>query len=198
MTVKSLTRSSLENNVFYRSMLAGNPGEEESDVWLGEVVLGSNQTSVTFDVSPYAGQYKHLQLRIVARTLRAGTDDGLQLTFNGTSSSNAVHFLVGNGSSVYAQGAGNEIMQVAAYSMTAANSPANVFGAAVLDILDAFSTNKFKTVRSLSGKTSDTSVVSLQSTSWNNAAALTSIKIDSRNGNNGFAQYSRFSLYGVK
>lgn len=163
--------------------------------------LGSNTTSITFSNlnSTYGSTYQHLQFRIVARTLRAATDDALQITFNSSGNTGAGHTLWGNGSSVSTQAfPTNEPQQVAAYSLPAANSVANTFGAVVIDIFDPFETTKNKTVRALAGKVGDTSVVSLGSIAWYNTAAITTIKFDSRNGNFGFAANSRFSLYGWK
>jgi hypothetical protein len=163
-------------------------------------ILGSNQTSITFSNlnSTYGTTYQHLQFRIVTRTLRSGTDDALQITFNSSGNTGASHQLWGNGSSVSSQAPTNEVQQIASYSLTAANSAANSFGAVVVDILDPFETTKNKTMRALAGKVGDTSVVSLSSLAWYSTAAITTIKFDSRNGNFGFAANSRFSLYGWK
>jgi len=163
-------------------------------------VLGSNQTSITFSNlnSTYGSTYQHLQFRIVTRTLRSGTDDALQITFNSSGNTGASHQVWGNGSSVSSQAITGEVQQVALYSLPGANSVANTFGAVVLDILDPFETTKNKTVRALAGKVCDTSVVSLSSMAWYSTAAVTTIKFDSRNGNNGFVTNSRFSLYGIK
>lgn len=163
-------------------------------------VLGSNQTSVTFSnlASTYASTYKHLQFRIVTRTLRTGTDDALQVTFNSSGNTGASHQMWGNGSTVSSQAPTNEVQQIASYSLPAANSAANNFGAVIVDVLDPFDTNKNTTMRALAGKTGDTPVVSLSSLAWYNTAAVTTIKFDTRNGNFGFAANSRFSLYGIK
>jgi hypothetical protein len=180
---------------------AGAGGAAGSFDLLESQVLGSNQTSITFSNlnSTYGTTYQHLQFRIVTRTLRSATDDGLQITFNASGNQAATHQVWGNGSSVSTQAfPSNEPQQVAAYSLPSANSVADTFGSVILDILDPFETTKNTNVRSFAGKVGNTSVVSLSGLTWYNTAAVTTIKFDSRNGNNGFAANSRFSLYGIK
>jgi hypothetical protein len=75
-----------------------------------------------------------------------------------------------------------------------------VFGASIVDILDAFETTKNKTVRGLGGFMGSTSdyyhKVMLSSSARYNTASTTSILIYSPGTS--FAANSRFSLYGIK
>jgi hypothetical protein len=71
-----------------------------------------------------------------------------------------------------------------------------------LDILDYANTNKFKTIRGLSGWNNNDTVdgngsVRFISGLWRNTAAITSLKIVPEAAVN-FKQYSSFALYGVK
>jgi hypothetical protein len=80
-----------------------------------------------------------------------------------------------------------------------ASSTASIFGVAVCDILDYTNTNKYKTVRSLSGHDQNGSgYVTLMSGSWRNTAAITSITILRDSGGANLTQYSQFALYGIK
>lgn len=156
-------------------------------------VLGSSTASVTFSSLGTYSNYKHLQIRVAARTDRSGAaDDNVIMRFNGDSGSNySCHNLRGNGSSVISGALTNETKIVA----RAIGGNDGNFGAVVIDILDAFETTKYKTSRSLGGYA--TNIVELGSGSWRNTAALTSILLDQDVGSN-FLTGSRFSLYGIK
>jgi hypothetical protein len=160
-------------------------------------VLGSATASVTFSsLGTYASTYQHLQLRAVVRTSRATTSDVIQLRFNSDSGNNyAQHGLYGNGSIV---GSYAGVPRSSAFAMesSANNTTANVFGAAVIDILDPFETSKNTTFKTIYGLTSY-NVISLASSLWNNTAAITTMTFTSDGGAN-FVSGTRFSLYGIK
>lgn len=201
MSNLKLSATSLENYSRYLSLLVGNSAFVAGSYdHLETVNVGAGGvSSITFsNLGAYASTYTHLQFRIVARTLRSGTDDALQVTFNSSGNTGASHQMWGNGSSVSSQAPTNEVQQIASYSLTAANSATGSFGVAIVDLFDAFETTKNKTMRAFAGKTGDVPVVSLSSLAWYNTAAVATIKFDSRNGNFGFAENSRFSLYGIR
>ena len=120
------------------------------------------------------------------------------LQINADASANyTVHQLYGSGS---AAGASALTSQTGAYYplMPAANQNANVFGAAIIDILDYANTNKYKTIRSLGGADNNgTGQIEFDSNVWLSSVAINSLSFYPSNGTN-FAQYSRFSLYGIK
>lgn len=162
-------------------------------------VLTSNESSVTFSgLSAYASEYKHLQIRIAARTDRSSHVDSAMLQFNADTGSNyRAHYLYGNGSNVLS-GADNQSDRIYAGRITGANAGTSVFGAGVCDILDAYSSSKNTTIRSLSGyTTSSGSEIYLFSGLWLNQSSLTSMRLIPNIGSN-FVQHSRFSLFGVK
>jgi mevalonate pyrophosphate decarboxylase len=157
---------------------------------------GVNQ--ITFNDIPQT--YKHLQIRGIARSARSGeTDDNIALQFNADTGSNyAHHDINGNGSSASA-GAAISATSIRVAKVSAASATASVFGVCVFDILDYANTNKYKTTRSLNGFDSNGSGNAvLFSGLWQNTNAITSIKLFSQTGANNFAQYSRFSLYGIR
>jgi hypothetical protein len=167
------------------------------------ITLGSNQTSVIFSsLGTYSSTYKHLQLRVAARGNRSTfAQDTLRLYLNGdtTLSNYASHFIIGDGSSVSSSyGASENYI----FNVDGSGSPTNAFGAGVADFLDAYSTSKNKTVRSLSGHSSPSAGgaagarISINSMLWRDTNSITSIRIDSLNTT--LAANSRFSLYGVK
>ena len=150
--------------------------------------------SVTF--SSISSSYTHLQVRWFSRNLDTSTT--AQLTFNGDNGSNYTsHYLFGNGASA---GAGSSISStyITGFDQPSSASAANIFGTGVIDILDYANTNKLKTAKFLGGNDQNGSgVVALGSGLWNSTTAITSITFKSQGGS-GFAQYSKFSLYGIK
>jgi hypothetical protein len=74
---------------------------------------------------------------------------------------------------------------------------ADAFGAGVVDILDYKDTNKYKTVRNLTGvDMNGMGELGLISGLWRNTNAITSILFYPPANN--IAQYSHFALYGIK
>ena len=164
---------------------------------IGSVYLSSSQASVTFDLTGLSSTYKHLQIRGTFRSTRSATGEVFAMRFNGDTATNySWHLLQGNGSTVVSDaGVSADYMRCALG--VGSSGTANVFGGAVIDILDAFQTTKHKTIRSLTGQASNTNFVNLQSGSWRNTNALSSITMFPAFGND-LAQYCRFSLYGLK
>ena len=161
-------------------------------------VLGSSTASVTFSsLGTYSPTYKHLQIRMTVRTTRSNTADFLKLTFNADATGYARHALYGNGSSAASYGLTDIISTC---DIPGGSAGANQFGAVVMDILDAYETTKNKTTRALGGAVGSVNRIQLDSGLWIDTNAISSIKLESGNAGEGanLAQYSRFSLYGVK
>lgn len=161
---------------------------------------GVNQ--VTFNDIPQT--YKHLQIRGIARgTTTIDTRVGLHLQVNSDTGANyTVHNLYADGASVGANGYANRTFTFDAnYELPQADAIANVFGAIIIDCLDYKNTSKYKTFRALvgfdnNGTTGATGRIVYESGLWMDTNAITSIKLFPANDN--WAQYSRFSLYGIK
>ena len=186
----------------YNDFLAGNPTTPVITDFgayfpLGEFTLASTQATITFSSIPQT--YKHLQVRIMARTDRAGASvDPMLLRFNSDSGTNySWHDFYGDGASVAAEAASTST-GIKFYRAAGATATASRFGIAVLDILDYTSTNKNKTVRYLGGIDQNGSgEVFVGSGAWlNNTNATTSLSITPFAGTN-FVANSSFALYGV-
>ena len=166
-------------------------GDYES---IATVTVGSGgSSSITFSSIP--STYAHLQLRVITQvstTARFGT------SFNSvtTLSNYRTHYLYGTGS---AAGAGTG---ASSWGIGAAEVSSSSFGAAVIDILDYKDTNKYKTIRSLSGyDTNGGGLMVLYSGLWMSTSAISSMTIyPAENSTSGgtFSQYSHFALYGIK
>lgn len=175
-------------------------GASAYDLLETEILTGS-QASLVFSGlnSTYGADYQHLQIRLTARTNVASDNDNYRIQLNGDTGTNyAAHRMYGNGTSVVANGYSSEDYMRNLGAIPGSTSPANVFGGAVIDILDAFETTKYTTVRSFSGmwRNATTGLLGLNSGLWMNTNAVDSILIDGLSGS--FVQYSRFSLYGLK
>jgi len=175
------------------SAISGNLNSYES---IATTTVGSGGTSsITFSSIP--ATYTHLQVRMLARDSRANTATNLYIQFNGDTAANyADHVLYGNSTSAVA---GADVSQTSAVAARVAgnNAAASSFGAGVLDILDYANTNKYKTLRSLSGF-DDNSVGQSWFISglWMSTSAVTSITITPVTSP--ILQYSSFALYGIK
>jgi len=162
---------------------------------IGTITLSAAQSSVTFTGLPT--DYKHLQLRVVTKSTAAGSEDNFKMQFNGDTGNNYItHNLYGTGAATNSNWPGGAQNYTQPGSVLGASAGASVFGVHVIDILDAFSSTKNKTVRTSAGFT-DAAISRLYLTSglWMSTAVLSSIAF-STNGN--IAANSRFSLYGVR
>jgi hypothetical protein len=194
MAVRSLKNSTLENFANYSSSM--NAGYSFQDYELIEsVFLASPAASVTFNnLNQYATEYKHLQIRMVARCAFSDAERTIYLQLNGDSSNiYSNHGLYGTGSAVASYAATSSLFFIASFS--AANAASGSYGAAVIDILDSFSNTKHKTMKALGGSAT-TPQISLRSSSWPNTNSVTSITLYDNSSN--MVTGSRFSLYGIR
>ena len=180
---------------------AGAAGGGGSFDLLETTVLGTATSTVTFSGLGSYSDYKHLQLRIVSRRPAGGdflTSGSWGLQFNSDTASNySWHRLAGAGGSVLSDGGGSNSYGPDNVVHGVPNSPTGSFGASITDILDFSNTSKYKTIRVLAGVSDSVKAeIDLNSGSWRNLNAITSITIKERWGN--FAVNSRFSLYGIK
>ena len=166
---------------------------------LETTILGSDTASVTFSSLGSYSDYKHLQIRLTARSDDSQPGSSLWVVPNGSYvGTKSFHRLTGSGSSVSSSfGSGTYIQLGDNKAIPAATSTANVFGAMVIDLLDFASTTKNKTFRSLGGFAGGSdNQIDLASGAFLTTDSLTSLLIRAGAGN--FVAGSRFSLYGVK
>jgi len=180
------------------SSITGRLGPSPSFESISTVTVDTAQSTISFTSIP--ATYKHLQLRVSARSTYADTESFLKVNFNGDTGSNYPnHFLTGDGTNTGGYGySTSQYAYAFLSSYPAANATSSIFGSAIIDILDYKNTNKNKTVRSFGGfDRNNAGIVRLNSSVWLSANAITSISItDYRTGN--FAQYSSFALYGIR
>jgi len=198
--VYKLSNNSVKNGkTLYGSMLAGNtayelPGDYES---IATTLLNGNQNTITFD--NIASTYKHLQFRILGRCTAASPTENIYLRFNNVSSGSlyATHQLAGGGTdaSASAQSSADETYQAL---ITASSASANIFGVSVIDILDYKDTNKFKTIKTLSGADTNGGGFALQRSGlWRSTNAITRIDCFASGAINLVAN-THIALYGIR
>lgn len=164
-------------------------------------VGAGGSSTITFSSIP--DTYKHLQLRIIARTDRNVNDgDYLLMRFNSISSTASYygqHYIRGNGSAVLAAADGTYTASFLE-RFPALNTTSSIFGVGIIDILDYTDTNKNKVWRSLAGYDGNGDVnanIRFASGMLLSTPAISSITITSGTSSN-FVQYSSFALYGIK
>lgn len=186
--------SSVKTGAIGDSLLAGNAAYDPGDfVSIATVTVGAGgASSISFSSIP--STYQHLQLRGITKNASSSTFAAMR--FNSDTGSNySAHYIDGDGASVAAGGASNYDRSYFGYTGT--SSQTNIFGVSVIDILDYKDTNKFKTVRILTGVDVNGSggYIESSSSSWRSTSAITDINIFFSSTN--FAQYSQVALYGI-
>ena len=192
---------SLKSGSFSRSTQVGNsiilPGDYES---IATTTVGAGGTSsITFSSIP--NTFTHLQIRAITNTTKASASgaDSIELTLNSdATASYSAHRLFGDGSGTTADGFANlNYSYIGVMPQTV--SSVSYYYAMVLDILDYANTNKYKTIRSLSGFDANGSGrAGLFSGSWRSTNAVSSITFYPDNRSALFTQYSHFALYGIR
>jgi len=176
-------------------ILASAGGASAAYELISTTVLGSNTASVTFTDGGSWSNYKHLQIRMTARSISAVTEVAAQIRLNSDTGANyAFHYLLGGGSTPFA-GASTSSTNISFYGMAGGSATANSFGVGIIDILDYASTSKNKTLRALTGV--GATKIGLGSGVWLNTAAVSSVLIYPE-GTTSWATGSRFSIYGVR
>ena len=134
-----------------------------------------------------------MQVRAFVR----GTVGGrLEMRFNGDTGNNyAIHVTLGGGSTALSAAGTSTYRMQLGYT----DGDANIFSVNVADILDYTNTNKYKTMRALTGydkNTLSSGEAALWSGVWMNTTAISSISFTYSSGN--LDQYSHFGLYGIR
>ena len=155
---------------------------------------GSN-FEITFNSIP--STYAHLQIRCFVNDNNIGS--AINMRLNGDTNANYTrHRLIGNGTSTSAAG-GLNLTQIPALGNAGLPTTSLTYGVFIWDILDYNDTNKYTTVRYLSGQDSNGSGgVDFGSGLWLNTAAVTSITLRANDSGSSFTTASKFALYGIK
>lgn len=172
---------------------------------IATVTVGAGgSSSVTFSSIP--GTYTHLQIRGIHRADNGGgTSVNGYIQFNSDTGSNYSWHVLAGDSSAASAGALTSTSTPYAIRAEGTGGIANSFGASITDILDYANTNKYKTVRTITGSqnngangTYGAGFINLNSVLWMSTSAITSISLYVSGGPATWQQYSSFALYGIK
>jgi len=169
---------------------------------LATATVSSATATISFTSIPSI--YTHLQIRMLARSVRTGSnEDSVQLAANSDTTAS-------NYSTVYtrttgAAGQSGTILSASGFTavvgiIATSTAAAGNFGVGVIDILDYTSVNKNKTVRTFSGidRNGADGYIGLNGNLWlNSSTAISSIAFTTTTGNN-FDVGTKFALYGIK
>lgn len=160
------------------------------DALMTYTVPSGGVSSVTFAGIPTG--YSHLQLRYVATGSSSANIFMAANSDNNTSNYHS-HLLAGTGSSAVGVNLGNTAGFQVGFNGLGSGS---YFYGGVIDVLDYANSAKYKTVRTLGGADANGSgEIDLLSGVWMNTSAVNSLSLSASSN---FAQYSTFTLYGVK
>jgi hypothetical protein len=178
-------------------MASSQPGATNSYESIETITAGAGGSSaITFSTIP--STYKHLQIRGIAQTTNnINPPENGKMTINGDTGNNyARHWVAGDGAS--ASAAAVSSTGFIEFGFLNGGTTATSYIGFVIDLLDYTNTNKYKTVRLLSGFDKNGSgTIRLASGLWQNTNAITSVSFSS-SGVYNLAQYSSFALYGIK
>lgn len=160
---------------------------------LANVTVGSGGTaSISF--TNISQSYTDLVVILSTRSSVSGINDYPKISFNGSSSSQTLRALTGNGSSassytdtlIYTVGSGN-------------TQTSNTFGNSVFYIPNYTNTSINKSVSSdaVNENNASTATQGLFAGLWSNTSAITSITIIPYNASQTFLQHSTATLYGI-
>lgn len=166
---------------------------------ISTTTLGSTASDVTFsNLGDWASTYKHLQIRTVIRAGKSAGDVPYLLRINGVSSVNYRWKIMYGSNTTAASFAGSAADNGIYFGnpVPGATSASGLFGGAVIDILDPYSTTKNKTVRGVFGAFTSVPSVQLASGALFDTASISSLTIYPDSG--GWVAGSRFSIYGIR
>jgi hypothetical protein len=187
------TSSILQGFPKSRSLLAGNaafiPGDYDS---IATAVGTGSSATITFNSIP--STYDHLQIRFTGKGTGSAEVDS-KIRFNSDTGSNyAWHQVYGYNTSAAAAVGTSQTYAIGFY--TTGTNDSDVMGVGIVDILDYKNTNKYKTIRTLSGMNGTNGFIGLRSGLWQNTNAINSIDIIIDSGN--WATTTQIALYGIK
>lgn len=183
----------------YASQISGHLYSNSYESIASTTVGAGGSTGITFSSIP--STYQHLQVRVMAKVTSGGSDawaSSLQVLPNSdtTAGNYSRHYLYGESASNTITSSGGADT-VPFFGFLPGDGYTNIFGVAVIDILDYANTNKYKTIRSISGSDpNNNGFVGLLSGSWKSTSATSSLLV--RAPGLTFAQYTSVALYGIK
>lgn len=182
----------------HKHAMPADPGGGGAIVQIADTTLGATATNITF--SGIANSYNHLLVLVQARSDRAGTVfEGVNIQFNTDTGSNYDSVNPDfNTADAYAESIGGTSGFLA--SIPAADAPAGAAGTFEVRINNykatVFHKSYFTNATVKYGTSSGNVHTVINSGHWRSTAAITEVKILTRNGSN-FIVGTRATLYGL-
>jgi hypothetical protein len=165
---------------------------------IATTTLATGTNTISFTSIP--STYKHLQIRILARSATASAGLGVRVNTD-SGMSYTVHYVQGNGTTATSAGLATGTLNYGLVGfLPQSASLASAYNGTIIDILDYTDTSKNKTIRSLSGEDVNGTGgdIRLSSVLWTSTSAITQLDFICNTGGNAISQYSSFTLYGIK
>jgi hypothetical protein len=171
---------------------------------IATVTASANQSLITFTGIP--ATYRHLQLRGLSRGHQSNPNDGsgIYMRFNSDTGGNFGYQRfycvrgISNNNGASDSGANQSFADCGI--ATSASQTADIFGGAIVDVLDYAIAGKKRSANSFGGfalnSNASNQYTHFSQLSWNDTAAVT--RIDIVMGVGSFAANSTWALYGVK
>jgi hypothetical protein len=181
---------------------AGAPVAAGAFDLLQTTTLSSDEASFVFNnlVSSYSADYKHLQVRMLLRTNQSNNNLGnVRLEINGGTIGGRSHTLVSNGSTTTGtdEGSATYAFFTNATSKNQGSGSSFIYIPLVIDMVDVFQTNTYKTFKSFSGGVVDgQKAVSIGSSYFGSTDAINQLEFYVPSAS--WTSKSRFSLYGLR
>lgn len=201
MAIKSLSHSSLTDNLFYRSMLVGNTAYEplvSKYELLQTYTVSGTDTNVIFSnlATSYGSEFQHLQVRAAMRTNRTATGDIINMRISNSSASVYSTYTVRN-NAVYNPTFSTDKAYLG--DIVSNIDEAYNYATMLLDITDPFESDKNTSFNSLVGSNNFGSG-QVNSTSFGggvfgNTGSITQLDFFSLAS---WVAGTTFSLYGIK
>jgi hypothetical protein len=172
---------------------------------IATVTLSTDASIATFSSIP--STFKHLQIRCMSKPASGVTSYGYAWMKLNETAGYSNHSISGNGSSASAAGAtGNSFAEIRGGMPYTGAVGTNIFGVAIIDIIDYASTTKNKTIRSFAGwdgngaAGGNDGVVGLHSSlaTGITTTAVSSVSMYCYASGANFLAGSTFALYGIK
>jgi len=184
--------SYLKSDSFLVGNAAFSPTAYES---IQTITVGSGG-SATVDFNSIPATYTHLQIRAMIGTSSAGGNLSLTFNNNTTGTKYAYHYMASNGgASIFTgESINRNIINLSDFVGGALNSSPTPF---IIDILDYANTNKYKTLRNLSGyDVNGAGGIGFFTGHWRDTSAINQIIFYPSAAT--IVENSSFALYGIK